>query len=242
MWARPCRLVEHLKARTLLSDRSLVRIAGRVGPWLSTPHRGAQNGRWVVAHGAAQPTLGPGIPIWVIGFNTMLALRQGRAAELSRFRVMELAENTRCWHLQIKRNETKAVGFAEAADTSPLGSDEVWAIHRMGLLPIAAREFDSGLARFTKLSGKTWQMAKLRLLKVPGVDLGVFWSEASKADRLLVFHKPKGRTAFAVNRLYDWPAFAAILGAGIHTLVTSGSGLGTHTPVAVTPREQHGPT
>jgi hypothetical protein len=187
-------------------------IAEQIGPYLSGHEPGSQSNRWVASQGAsASPTLGPRMEIWVLGTNTTHALHGSNVASLAQHRVMELAENSRTWHHQILRDGAAAVGFAEVALLHGSRGKEAWKVHSMGLLPKSARAFEKGLARIQELTKPRSPKAKIRMLRIPSVNIGAFWLETPGADRILVYRKPPAKTTLTSSKLYDWPDFVKIL-------------------------------
>jgi hypothetical protein len=191
---------------------AMTEIAEQIGFYLSGQEIGSQTSRWVASQGAsASPTLGPGMEIWVLGTNTTHALHGSNAASLARHRVMELAENSRTWHHQILCDDAAAVGFAEVALLHGSRGREAWRVHAMGLLPTSARAFEKGLARIEEQTKPHSPEAKLRMLRIPGVNIGAFWFEAQDADRILVYRKPPVKSTLRLSKLYEWPDFVKLL-------------------------------
>jgi hypothetical protein len=194
----------------ILSKGSLENIAERLGPFLAIKDARSGKGRWEAEFGKSIPTLGAVFQIWVLGFNTMQLLRNPVALALRDYRLSELAENSRYWHLEIQRDGRKAVGFAEAFQTTA-GGTRHWRVHRMGLLPIAAGEVQRALTQLQRLSGNPLRALKVRILRAPGLDLGLLWLEERRLDKILVFHKPSGTRGLSTKRLYEWPEFVRVV-------------------------------
>jgi hypothetical protein len=217
-----------------LSNRSLKKIAERLGPYLAIKAAGSEKGRWQFAYETCTPTLGVGLQIWVLGFNTMKSLRSRNALALGNHRVAELAENSGYWHLEIKKDDGRAVGFAEAFEAVALDKHE-WRVHRMGLLPIAARQMERALARLQEVSATTTSMPRVRVLKVPSTNLGLLWLEDRKVDKIVVFHKPRGTRRLSTRRQYEWVEFVGILSRRLASLSSNGPKLTPHPSTSIPP-------
>lgn len=219
-------------------------IAGQIGSYLATKHPIAPGSRWEASEGkSAMPTLGLGVQIWALGHNTMHALHTSGAGSLAGHRLIELAENSRAWHHQILRDDESAVGFAETAVVAGKKGGQRWRLHAVGLLPVAARELEKGLLRLRQSVGRRSSTKKIRILRIPGVNLGVLWLETSRADQVLVYRKPGGKTGLSSGKLYGWPDFVRILAKHLGAVTLNSSPVlsgGTETQIhAARARRQH---
>jgi hypothetical protein len=199
-------------------------IARQIGSYLAAKHPTAPGSRWEASEGkSAVPTLAPGVQIWALGHNTVHALRTSGAVSLAQHRVIELAENSRAWHHQILRDDESAVGFAESSVVSWKKGGVTWQVHAMGLFPVAARKLDKGLLRLRQSAARRSSAMEIRMLRIPGVDLGVLWLETPRADQMLVYRKPVGKTGLSSHKVYPWPDFVRTLAKHLSTVTLNSS-------------------
>lgn len=190
-----------------ISAAALQELAQRIGLVLSRRDRwNSVRGWWHSRYRLARPVLGETFQVWTLGNSAFHALERNLLGVTTDQRLVELMENTRYWHHQIRVHGGKAVGFAESLRILDSDGVEHLELHSVALSRVAGA-IDGGIKKIDSIVGAD----TVRLITIPALPLDALWLDGSKGDRVIVVRKPRGGVELATGRVYDGNAFLRAL-------------------------------